>query len=416
MNYIACPTLGSGQPFLSTVLRHLDCQAQTLGSFGYQALANQGSAISTALTALLTIFVALFGIRLLLGHIPDLQDGVVAVVKIGAVLLLATSWPAYRTLIYDLAVVGPGELMAAIGQPSGIPGADGSQINRLQAADEAITTLVGLGTGRNDLLSIRSSSDGGQQAGAKEPILDDFALSAGRALFAGGVIGGFGVVYLGIGVLLALAPFFAGFLLFAATRGIFIGWLRSLLALMLAGVVVRLTFGVQLALLEPWLADVLSQRLSRIITPQAPTELLVLALAFDIVVAGAFLVIGRLAFTLDLPVAWRRYTRAEAAPLTQRDLVAARSNMSVVERGSGSDFVSSQRAHAVADALSTAGRREASGSVTTTRAGSGVLTMGSGTLARNAVHSSSGTTAAGTSQRRTARRRSQSAARRDSGR
>ena len=71
------------------------------------------------LTGLLTLFVALFGYRLLFGHTPGVRDGVLALVKIGIVLALATSWPAYRTLVYDVALRGPAELAGDIGAPRG---------------------------------------------------------------------------------------------------------------------------------------------------------------------------------------------------------------------------------------------------------------------------------------------------------
>ena len=61
-NLCTAPSSGSG--FVSGALDFIDCQAQTIGEAGYQALAQPGSTVSLALTALLTIFVALFGVRL----------------------------------------------------------------------------------------------------------------------------------------------------------------------------------------------------------------------------------------------------------------------------------------------------------------------------------------------------------------
>ena len=48
-----CPRLSTGEAFLSTLLRHIDCQAQTIGADGYQALAAPGSPFALALTGLL---------------------------------------------------------------------------------------------------------------------------------------------------------------------------------------------------------------------------------------------------------------------------------------------------------------------------------------------------------------------------
>ena len=141
---MACEAVTTGQGFLQETLSHLDCQAQLIGSYGFQSLASPGSPASLVLTALLTLFIALFGIRLLFGGHVGLQDGIGAVLKIGIVLTLAVSWPAWRTLAYDTVLHGPAELAAAIGGTgSGLGLAE-----RLQRIDDGIVSLTGVGTGR----------------------------------------------------------------------------------------------------------------------------------------------------------------------------------------------------------------------------------------------------------------------------
>ena len=101
----------------------VDCQAQTIGA---RRLSGAGRRRDRPLSLLLTGFAhlvrRLFGYRLLLGQTPGVRDGVLALVKIGVVLALATSWPAYRTLVYDVALRGPAELAGDIGAPAGLPG------------------------------------------------------------------------------------------------------------------------------------------------------------------------------------------------------------------------------------------------------------------------------------------------------
>ena len=87
--------------FVSSVVHFVDCQAEVLGTGSWQALATPGSTLSLLLTAFLTIFIALIGYNLLLGRGLSVRSGTLAMVKVGAVLALATSWPAYRTLVYD---------------------------------------------------------------------------------------------------------------------------------------------------------------------------------------------------------------------------------------------------------------------------------------------------------------------------
>ncbi|OYX17710.1 MAG: hypothetical protein B7Z16_09805, partial [Algoriphagus sp. 32-45-6] len=83
-----CPGI-AGDRFLESALRFVDCQAQMIGAQGYQALAAPGSPMSLLLTGAITLVIAFFGYRLLLGDTPDLRDGVLAIVKIGIVLALA---------------------------------------------------------------------------------------------------------------------------------------------------------------------------------------------------------------------------------------------------------------------------------------------------------------------------------------
>jgi type IV secretion system protein VirB6 len=118
----ACRGLSPDGPFVSDMLGYVDCQAQTIGAAGYHALATPGSSASLALTGLLTLFVALFGYRMLFAQAPGIRDAVVAIVKLGIVLALATSWPAYRTILYDVALHAPAELAASAAAGCGCGG------------------------------------------------------------------------------------------------------------------------------------------------------------------------------------------------------------------------------------------------------------------------------------------------------
>ena len=88
-----CSGIADGA-YLRSVLTFVDCQAQTIGAAGYEAAAAPGSPLSLLLTGLVTLFVAFYGYRLLFGDTPNVREGVLALVKIGIVLALATSWGA----------------------------------------------------------------------------------------------------------------------------------------------------------------------------------------------------------------------------------------------------------------------------------------------------------------------------------
>lgn len=347
-----CPALSTGDAFLSALLRHIDCQGRTIGAAGYQVLADPGSPLALVLTALLTIFVALFGLRMMFGEAPTLRDGVMAVAKVGVALAIATSWPAYRTVVYDVIVDGPAQLSAAIGDSAGLPGAEGDLIGRLQAADVTISRLINRGTGRNDVAALSPPGENAPgEPPQRTPIADDPAFGTARIVFLSSTVAAFAVVRLTAGVLLALAPLFAGLLLFGLTRGLVIGWARALAFALLASTAATILLGVELALLEPWLAQVLSLRQVKTVTAAAPVELLILCLGFALALAGSLAVILRLAFAVDLSFGRRPAIVAPPPLPASSEPIPTPSQRPEAERPA-------PRAFAVADALFASQRRE----------------------------------------------------------
>lgn len=342
-----CPRLSPGGAFLSSLLDHIDCQGQAIGALGYQSLADPVSPFSLLITSLLTIFIALFGLRMVLGRAPGVKDNVSAVLKVGVVLLIAASWPAYRTVVYDVIVQGPAQISAAVAAPAGLPGANDDLVRRLQTADNAVARLTTLGSGRSDLTSqAPRDADGFAAPQERAPLADDLAFGSARILFLSSVVAAFAVVRLGAGVLLALAPLFAGLLLFDVARGLFVGWARALVFTLLASVAVTLILGVQLALLEPWLAQALQLRQARVVVAEAPVELLALCLAFALATAGALWLMMRLSFALHIPAP----APAGVSLAPSGDLAPSRPTPAAIPAPT--------RAAALANALSAAQRRE----------------------------------------------------------
>lgn len=335
---------------MSVVLRFIDCQAQTIGADGYTALASPSSSASLALTALLTLFVSVVGVRMLMGQPPAPGDLLPTALKLGTVLLLAGSWPAYRVLAYDTVLMIPAEILDDVGAASSLPGSGGELVERLQGADDAIVTLSAYGAGR---LSLAAEPGTRTRFAVQPAVKDDLAYGLARMVFLISAIASLGSVRLVAGLLLALAPLFAGLLLFEWTRGIFMGWLHMLVASALAALGVTFLLAVELALLEPWLASVLAQRAARIPTPAAPVELLAMILGFSATLPAMILVAIRVAF------GFQATTRAQPKHLTgARDRMAQ-----LIFRPSPLSFEGAQlpafaRPPAIVEALSASWRRD----------------------------------------------------------
>lgn len=292
-----CSAMPQGGGFISSITTYVDCQAQTLGSSAWSALAAPGSTLMVVLTGFLTIFIALIGYNLLLGQALTVRGATLAFVKIGAVFALATSWPAYRTLVYDLVLDGPGQLVSEIGPQAGVVGSGGTLLQRLDLTDKALVQLavLGPGTGQANVYDrIAPPPFGG---------FDAFALGGSRIVFLLTAIASLTAVRVVAGLMLALGPFFIAFLLFDATRSLFEGWVRVLGGAAIASVGASIVLGLELALIEPWLSGVLARRMAGEALPSVATELFVLSLLFAILVLAALYGCARVAWAFRLPAA-----------------------------------------------------------------------------------------------------------------
>jgi len=364
---MTCAAFQTSPGFVSGLLDFVDCQAQAIGAGGYQALATPGSTLSLVLTGLLTLFVALFGYRMLFGQSPSVRDGVLALVKIGIVLALATSWSAYRTLVYDVAFKGPAELAADIGGPAAIPGTGGGMVWRLDNADRLFVALAALGAGNAGAPAAATRPPyltPGPATGVPPPAaanpeqpqsasFDPMALGGARILFLSAAAGALAAVRLIAGVLLALGPFFFAFLLFDGTRGLFEGWLRVLAGTALGALGTAIALGVELALIEPRLANLIALRVAGYSTPGAAVELFVIALVFALAVLAMLIAAARVAYGFRFPPAWRVLPAQLAGAMRGEEARFAFAREPAAAAGERS------RAAAIADAVAAGQRREA---------------------------------------------------------
>jgi type IV secretion system protein VirB6 len=290
---VGCAAEPVGTGIVSTVTRFVDCQSETFVVTAYQTLATPGSTLTVLLTTFLTIVVAFLGYNLLLGNAPSLRSGTLTMAKIGIVLALATNWPAYQTLVYDVAVDGPDQIASEIGRGAVVPGSDGTLKLRLDAVDRALVQLAILGPG-----SYAPDQQTAADANVPPPPsagFNAFALGMSRILFLVGAIGSLVVVRIVTALALALGPFFVAFLLFSHTRSLFEGWIRVLAGAALASLTTVVVLGLELALIEPWLAQALAIRAAGQPLPSMPSELLVIVLLFGIVLGAAIFAAMRLA-------------------------------------------------------------------------------------------------------------------------
>jgi type IV secretion system protein VirB6 len=281
------------------VLAAVDCNTRDFAQLGYEAV-TASPTFQMALTALLTIYVAAVGYRLLFAAGgARLSDAPGMALKIGAILALVTSWSVFQTLVFDLASRAPVEIAALIASaPQGASVLAADPVGGLQVAyDELSTAAIAFGKA------------GGAEATAytsREAAAARALSAASGALFMASA-GLISIATVAIGVLTAVGPVFVALFLFLQTRGLFVGWVRALGAAAFASLSAWALIVLMLAVLEPWLIAMARQRAENVldVSTAVTTASIVFVFAASqaaLVIAGAVIALGfRLNLTRQAP-------------------------------------------------------------------------------------------------------------------
>lgn len=267
------------------VLSTIDCQTRAYAQGGYLALTTGSGMFQTALTVLLTVYVALIGWRMLFAQGDSrLSDAPGIALRIGVILALVTSWSTFQTLVFDVADRAPLEIAAIASSPW-------TAESRSALAGDPIT---GLETVYNELTQVSASF--GKEAGVdakaysspQAAAAEAVSLASGALFFSS--VGVISAATLAIGILTAVGPIFIAMALIVATRGIFIGWVRAMLAAALTPLVAWLLLVLMLTVIEPWIVELSAQRQAFRLDPQ--TAISTAALIYVFAAGQAALVIG----------------------------------------------------------------------------------------------------------------------------
>jgi type IV secretion system protein VirB6 len=333
----------------------LQCQAQALGENGFQALAG-GPVVAGMLSGLVTIFVALIGYRFILGTAPDLREGVGWAVRLGMVLTLATGWPAFETLIYRVAIDGPQELAAVLLPATGLP-TDGLDARIQQAYD---TIRLGSATSLASQLQPAPEAIAGQpqiqtpgihlepQTQSYGPVVQA-ALPQTASWFVVSTLGITGALRLAAGFLLAIGPLAIMALLFDATLGLFVGWIRGLAGSALALLGATIVTALDLLMIESELAHL--QSIERGVSVVDPQGLTTIVLAFTLVMLATIWAGVKTASNFRLSFPRTQTSASDAARSSTSEHFTTSSIPQVASQQGSSETAASVRAQRVADSL-----------------------------------------------------------------
>jgi type IV secretion system protein VirB6 len=358
------PELGLVRGLLETV----DCNIREGVQGGYNAFFGPGSTLTAVITILLTIYVALLGFRLLTGR-TDLRVGDLPMIaiKLGAVVMLTTSWASYQSLVFALLFDGPAEiansLLTAMPQvqtmgpqttgPSDIFARLQYTFDQLTQSAQAMSSVsdatganpaaAGLAPGSlvlqaapgvdpatlkgfSPIIQMRSALQGGPAFGAT-------ALWLSAVVLLVSTLGLLILAKLMLGLLLAIGPLFVGLLLFDATKGFFEGWLRTALGFALVPLATVVFMAALLASLEPSLQSLAVARAENRYAIEPILTVLVIILTFTAVFGSVIGLCTRLVAGFRLPDTKLR----EPEPLTIGTETGGRPSAFQLEQANGNE-------------------------------------------------------------------------------
>ena len=249
---------------VAPALRAVDCVSNEMAAAAFGRLFGAGGAMAPVLILVLTLYIAFLGFSLLSGR-SSLSVAALTprMLTIGFVLTFATSWIAYQSFVWNLAIWAPdsiaGIVMGAKGSATQIFGdridivfnaiAEASQAAGGQGGGEAAQGAAQAGAaGATAGAGAAKTAAAAGGAGLFSP---DSVMWMGALMLLLGTVGVLLTARIALGVLVALGPIFVVMGLFGGTRGLTAGWLRGVVLTALTPLFVVLGGGITLELLVP---------------------------------------------------------------------------------------------------------------------------------------------------------------------
>jgi len=228
----AAQDMGTG---VAAALTAVDCIASEVSEQAFGRIFGTDGELAIALTMLLILYVAFFGISLMLGRSNlSIRALVPKMMTLGLVLTFATSFAAFSAIFYNLFVDTPDYLAGILTDSNG----DSATLTFATKLDIVFLAVQEASTGQTDINAF--SPPGMMWLGAMLLLL--------------GTVGLLVTARIGLALLLAVGPIFVVMALFEGTRGLFVGWLKGLVMLALAPLFAVVGGSIMLELAVPILA------------------------------------------------------------------------------------------------------------------------------------------------------------------
>ncbi|MEM6828204.1 MAG: type IV secretion system protein [Pseudomonadota bacterium] len=220
---------------VTAALTAVDCIASEVSEQAFGQLFGAGGEMAIVLRILLTLYIAFFGIGLMLGR-SNLSIRALAprIMTVGLVVTLATSFAAFSSIFYTFFVWTPDFLAGLLTNSEG-----SATFTFAQKLDVVFIAVQEASTGQTD---INMFSPPGM-------------MWLGALLLLLGTVGLLVTARIGLALLLAIGPVFVVMALFNQTRGLFVGWLKGMLMLSFAPLFAVVGGSIMLEMAVPILAS-----------------------------------------------------------------------------------------------------------------------------------------------------------------
>lgn len=200
----------------NTVDNFLDNLDTIILSFVQGSFGNLSGPMETLWKSMFIVFIAFYGYKVIINGRFSAHDGIIHIAKMLVILVLITSWTDFQIFVMDVVTNTPSELAGELLKSAtiGAPDADSANTALGDFYDRAIQVSKKINEGAGWNVAI---------------------IAYGWAVFLAGLaLTGYALILIAlskiaVALMLAVAPFFILMLIFAQTKTLFEGWLRTTL-------------------------------------------------------------------------------------------------------------------------------------------------------------------------------------------
>jgi type IV secretion system protein VirB6 len=224
---------------ISDVLGSVDCETAQVTRLAFERIFGVHGALALALTVLLSLYVALLATSVLTGRSTmRLSLLTPRALTVGLVLTFATSWVAYQQVVWNLAVGAPDQIAGIL------VGSHGSAVHLFASRLDDLFTAVA------DAAKTASTA-AADPTNKNAPFSPPDLLWLSAMLLLLGTAGVLIVARIALAAMLAIGPLFIVMALFESLRGLFEGWLKSVVLFAVVPLLTVLVGSGALLLLTP---------------------------------------------------------------------------------------------------------------------------------------------------------------------